>query len=330
VARKKVRILWAFPDVKKRSFYSIINILSAEIFYTTRNTSYSKALDMQIDQFAIRTLPQFNISAKNDSIWSKALDTGDCVSRNQFIFCRSLKPLHSRYINCIHSLITGQGADCSYLTRKVQSAPRFSLSRVNVNGVLIWYSAGSRVTAYRNNLAHPIIHESSAKPGCLLIGSSYESVLINGIKVFQKEAFGARSLIFVNKKHPNIFVKRILGVLEELPTALPDLKINGTLLPMKIEIQPRTLPMHWGIGIWGGLLSSIYPIIAAVVGIYCLCKFRGFCKRTPENGSAKFQQGAEAKVDINLGTPKSLPSNMELIHSLPKEVVASTQQLLPG
>jgi hypothetical protein len=324
--KRKIRLLWAFPDIQRRSFYSMINILTSEVFYKNQNANYSKILNMQIDRFAIRTLPKFNISAVNSSMWSNALDAEDCISRNQFIFCRSLKPLHTRYVGCIHSLVAGREDDCTYLTRGVQSPPRFSVSRVDVNSVLIWCSAGSEVTAFRDDQAHPIIHQSSAKPGCVLVGSSYESVQINGVKVFQKKAIGARSLIFVNKGHPNIFVKRILETLKQLPTAVPDLEVNGTMVPMKFKIQPRSLPVHWEIGLWGGLLSSVYPIVAAVVAIYCFCRFKNHSRGTPEVGSARFQQGAEATVDLflrpQLGPPKTLPSNVELAHSLTQETLA--------
>jgi hypothetical protein len=287
--KKRIRLLWAFPNIQKRSFYSMVNVLNSEVFYNAENANFSKSLNMQIDKFAIRTLPEFNISAFNTSMWEGALDAGDCLSRNKFIFYRPLAPLHIRYVECLKDLVAGKGDDCSFLTRRVQSSPKFSISRADANGVLLWYSAGSKVVAFRDNRAHPVIHQTSVKPGCVLVGSSYESVQVNGMNVFQKKAIGARSLIFVDQKHPNIFVKRILDTLRQMPTAMPDLVLNGTLTPREFKLQTRSLPFHRKIGLWTGLLSSIYPIVAIIVAIYCFCRFKDRCRGTPETRAVRFQ-----------------------------------------
>jgi hypothetical protein len=309
--KRRIRLLWAFPNIQKRSFYSIVNVLNSEVFYSAENANFSKSLGMQIDKFAIRTLPKFNISAINNSMWEDALDASDCLSQNKFILCRSLSPLHIRYVECLKSLVAGRGENCVFLTRRVQSSPQFSISRADTNGVLLWYSAGSKVVAFRDNRAHPVIHQTALRPGCVLVGSSYESVQVNGVDVYQKKAIGARSLIFVDQKHPNIFVKRIMDTLRQRPTGLPDLVMNGTLLPMVFKLQTRSLPFHWTIGLWTGLISSIYPIIAVVVAMYCFCKFKNHCRGTPEAraAQARFRQDAEATVELvlkpQLGPPKS-------------------------
>jgi hypothetical protein len=218
----------------------MINVLNSEVFYSAGNANFSKSLDMQIDRFAFRTLPKFNISALNNSMWENSLDASDCISRNKFIFCRSLSPLHIRYVACLKSLVAGEGENCAFLTRRVQASPQFSISKADTNGILLWYSAGAKIVAFRDDRAHPVIHQAAHRPDCVLVGSTYESVQVNGINVYQKKAIGARSLIFVDQKHPNIFVKRIMDTLRQLPTGLPDLVMNGTLEPMVFKLQPRS------------------------------------------------------------------------------------------
>jgi hypothetical protein len=128
-------------------------------------------------------------------------------------------------------------------------------------------------------------------------------------------------LIFVDQKHPNIFVSKVLNTLKELPTDVPDLILNGTLRPMIFKIQPRNLPFHWSIGLWSGLLSSIYPVVAVAIGLYCFCKFKNQCRNIPKvrtpGPQARFHQGTEATVELvlqgpQLGPPRSLPSDAEL------------------
>jgi hypothetical protein len=51
--KRRIRLLWAFPNIQKRSFYSMINVLNTEVFYNAGNANFSKSLGMQIDRFAV-------------------------------------------------------------------------------------------------------------------------------------------------------------------------------------------------------------------------------------------------------------------------------------